>query len=288
MTDYQDFPCDVCGADDAAEIEIARHYMDGQQLHVCRGCGFVHVRSRRSAQAIADAWSDDLYQRKYTARIPAVRARQVYVAEFMDTEIGVRGKSVCDIGAGEGLFLDMLREAPYDADVFGIEPSAANGNLMDSQDIPNTVGTIESYIDTPGHRTGFDIATIIWTLENCQSAKTMLDGAHHLLAGNGHMVVATGSRVLVPFKKPLQYYLGPNAADTHAFRFSANTLRRAMANSGFETVRINRYIDTDVLVAIGRKSETPVDASAYRDDWREVLDFFNRWHAETQAHYSDV
>lgn len=288
MTDYTDHPCDLCGADDAAEIEIARQYMDGQQLHVCRNCGFVHVRRRRSAQEIADDWSEDLYARKYTARIPAVRARQAYVAEFLDTRIGTRGRSVCDIGAGEGTFLDMLRAAPYDADVFGIEPSAANGRLMDEMGIPNFVGTIEGYAADPAHRSGFDVATIVWTLENCQSCRAMLDAAHDLLADGGHVVVATGSRILVPFKKPLHYYLGTNAADTHAFRFSANALRGALAESGFETVEMNRYIDTDYLVAIGRKTDRSRRIEWAGDDWRDVLAFFERWHEDTKAHFKDA
>ena len=185
MTDtsaYIDHPCDLCGSDDAAAIDIARQYMEGQALHVCRQCGFVYVRGRRSAQAIADHWSDDLYQRKYTARVPAVRARQIYVAEHIDTTVGFAGKSVCDIGAGEGLFLDIIRQAPYAARVFGIEPSAGNGRLMDEFGIENFVGTIETYISEPEHRAGFDIATIIWTLENCQSCPTMLRAAHDLLA----------------------------------------------------------------------------------------------------------
>ncbi len=288
MAEFVDHPCDLCGADDAAEIAVARLYMDGQKLHVCRKCGFVHVRSRRTAQAIADDWSDDLYQRKYTARIPAVKARQVYTAEFIDTRIGTIGKSVCDIGAGEGTFLDMLRAAPYGADGFGIEPSAANGRLMDGLGIPNFVGTIESYCAAPGHRTGFDIATIVWTLENCQSCRTMLDAAYDLLAPSGHVVVATGSRILVPFKKPLHYYLGPNAADTHAFRFSANTLAGAFAESGFETVEMNRYIDTDYLVAIGRKFDHSKKIAWKGDDWRAVVDFFDRWRADTEAHFKDA
>ena len=288
MTEYTDYPCDLCGSEDAAEIEVARLYMDGQQLHTCRGCGFVQVRRRRSAQDIADDWSDELYEHKYTARIPAVKARQVYVAEFIDTEIGTQGKSVCDIGAGEGTFLDMLRAPPYDAHVFGIEPSASNGQLMDGLGIANFVGTIESYISLPNRQGEFDLATIVWTLENCQSCRTMLDSARDLLADGGHVVVATGSRILTPFKKPLNYYLGPNTADTHAFRFSANTLRGALAESGFEVVGLNRYIDTDYLAAIGRKVDRADKPGWQGDDWRQVVAFFDRWHADTLENYSDA
>lgn len=282
-TEAKDFPCDLCGSDDCAEIEVARNYMGKGRLHVCRECGFVYVRCRRSARAIADEWSDELYQSKYTARIPAIMARQTYVAEFIRSEVGLEGKSVCDVGAGEGLFLDMIREPRFGADVFGIEPSRVNGRLMDESGIDHFVGTIEDYAASRLDRT-FDIATIMWTLENCQSCLGMLRATAGLLAPRGHVVVATGSRILVPFKKPLHYYLGSNEADTHAFRFSANALARALTLSGFEVVAQNRHIDSDCLAMIGRKTDNPA-SNLPIDDWREVVAFFDRWHEETCRFY---
>lgn len=283
----RDHDCDLCGSSDAAEIGEARHYTDGEPLHICRNCGFVYIRRRRSAQAIADSWSDDLYGTSYTAALPAVQARQTFVAAFLDATLGLAGKSVCDIGAGEGLFLDMIRAPKYGAEVFGVEPSGPNCRLMDDLGIGNFVGTVESYHESePAER--FDLVTIIWTLENCQSCRTMLDAAWDLLKPGGHVAIATGSRILVPFKKPLQYYLGPGEQDTHAFRFSRNSLEAALANSAFDVVAENRYIDNDILCLVGRKAERGSTLDRPSDDWRAVADFFSRWHAETQAHFADA
>ena len=287
-SDYHEFPCDLCGSDSAAEIEVARHYMGAGRLHVCRECGFVYVRQRRTASAIAASWSDELYETAYTARIPAVRARHVYVAEMTDTSIGLFGKRVIDIGAGEGLFLKMIAAAPYCATPFGVEPSGRNGQLLTDAGIERFTGTVEDFTEanrTRGKRR-FDIATILWTLENCQSCNAMLSAARDLLVEGGHVVIATGSRILVPFKKPLHHYLGTNEADTHAFRFSANALRRLLGRHGFEIVAVNRWIDSDPLVMIGRKVEVFESTSVPPvDDWRQVIDFFDRWHHETLSHY---
>ncbi len=286
MTEYRDFSCDLCGSDDAAEIPEAKHYTAGQPLHVCRTCGFVFVRSRRSAQAIAASWSDDLFGAKYTARIPAVVARLTFVTEMIHQTVGLKGKAVCDIGAGEGAFLDMIRVPQYGADVYGIEPSAANGRLMKQLGLPHMVGTIEDYVATQNPRQ-FDIATIMWTLENCQDCLGMLRAAAGLVRPGGHVIVSTGSRILVPFKKPLHYYLGDNAADTHAFRFSANTLQRGLLQAGLKPIAVNRYVDNDVLCVIAEKSAFNAGALP-ADDAEAVLDFFRRWHIETQAHYRDA
>ncbi len=291
MTDeeFATFDCDLCGSGDAEEIAVARNYTDDQPIHVCKGCGFVYVRRRRSAERIAGDWSDELYKTKYTARIPAVKARHVFVAEFIDTTIGLNDKALCDIGGGEGQFADMIRAPEYGARVFAIEPSAANCERMRDIGIESFTGTLEDYVAAPEHaERKFDIVTIMWTLENCQSCRGMLDAAYRILEPGGHLVMATGSRILVPFKKPLGYYLSRNPADTHAFRFSTNTLKGLLAMSGFETVHVNRYIDTDYLVMVGQRTDRSCEIPWDKDDWRQVLDFFNRWDRETEAHYANA
>ena len=286
--DFQEHDCDLCGSSDAIEIEVARHYTDGQPLHVCKGCGFVYVRRRRSAKRIAEVWSDDIYGEGYTARIPAVKARQVYVAEFLDTSIGLKSKAVCDIGGGEGQFLELIGTQEYGAKAFAIEPSPKNCKMMSAAGIENFCGSIEDYRASPKFKDRrFDVITIMWTLENCQSCRTMVDAAYDILKNRGHLLIATGSRILVPFKKPMQYYLNTNPADTHCFRFSANTLGGVFAVSGFKQTHINRYIDTDYLMAIAQRTDRSKDIPWEKDDYRQVIDFFKRWHQETQKHYKD-
>ena len=231
---YNVFPCDLCGMDDPAEIEVARCYTNDQPLHVCKNCGFVYVRERRSAQDIADSWTNEIYQSSYTARIPAVKARQMFVAETIDTTIGLKDSRLCDIGGGEGQFLQMASSAEYGAKAFAIEPSAGNCAKLTTLGIESFHGTIEEFIAADDGTAKFDIATIMWTLENCQNCRTMLDAAYALLKPGGHLVIATGSRILVPFKKPLNLYLSHQVADAHCFRLSASTLEGLLAISGFK------------------------------------------------------
>ena len=295
--EYVETACDLCGSVDAAEIACARIYTGDQPVHVCKTCGLVYVKRRRSAQAIADVWSDEIYSTRsdqsvvnsvsYSSNIPAITARLTFVAEVVQSELELDGKRVCDIGAGEGRFLELIRERTPATELLGIEPSVNNCSLMANAGIPFFQGTIERFLSEKKISTDkkFDVATIMWTLENCFSAKTMLEAANSLLSENGSLVVATGSRILVPFKKPLNYYLGSNPADSHAFRFSANTLQRYLESTGFEIVYCNRFIDHDVLCMIGRKSKRPSVANASGDRYQDVIDFFERWNKETIEHY---
>ncbi|MBT7486704.1 MAG: hypothetical protein HN673_10090, partial [Rhodospirillales bacterium] len=46
-----------------------------------------------------------------------------------------------------------------------------------------------------------------------------------------------------------------------------------------------RFIDTDYMVAIGKKTDKSKKIDWPKDNWEDVVDFFNRWHKETQDHY---
>lgn len=292
--------CEVCGGRDAVEIPEAAHYTGGHPIHVCCGCGFVYYRERRTAQAIADSWSEELFGAadggegrrgelndgamvKYSALTPYAKARQTFVLEMVAQSIGLEGRNLCDIGAGQGTFLEMARDG-YGATVFGIEPSADNCVRMREADIACFEGIAESYLALNEQR--FDVATITWALENCESCRSMIDVAYQALNTNGHIVVATGSRILVPFKKPLQYYFNSEIPqDAHPFYFSYNCLNGLLAECGFRTVHVNRYIDSDYLVLIAEKINRSKPIAWERDDYQEVLDFFRRWDKETRDHY---
>lgn len=275
-----DFPCDLCGSTDAVEVPHARSYTNDQPVHICTTCGFVYVRSRRSSEEIAASWTNDIFGAGYTAAYPGVAGRLAYVAEFVEQSVGLHGMSVAEVGAGEGFFLELARDR-YEAAVFGIEPSPANCERMRGIGIDCAAATIEQY---GGARDGtFDLVFVLWTLENCQDLRALLGGARRLLKPGGHVVVGTGSRILVPFKKPLWAYLSRNPADTHSFRFSANTIRGALAVSGFETAHLNRYLDTDVLCAVGAPGNGEIPWP--HDDYLDVHGFFERWHADTALYF---
>jgi SAM-dependent methyltransferase len=212
----------------------------------------------------------------------------VFVAEMIDTTVGLKGKSVCDIGAGEGQFLEIIRKDEYGAKVFGVEPSDKNCRTLTKNGIPNFKGAIEDYAASKSFAAGtFDVVTIMWTLETATSCRDMMSIAHKLLKKGGHVVVATGSRILVPFKKTLREYIGNGAQDTHPFRFSANTLKGLMKISNFNVVHENQWRDHDVMCIVGQKSDKELGKTFEGDNYLDVYKFFERWHVETVMYYPE-
>lgn len=281
-SDYKEFPCDICLSTDAVELPYAPKYTRGQEIHICKSCGFIYVKMRRPYDKIAQVWSSELFGKAYTSRTPLMLARHTYIAEFINQQIALKNKKIYDIGAGEGQFLDIARKH-YGAKVFGIEPSAFNCKLMLKAGIQNFCGTLEDYICSPRRKNAHaDLVTMMWTLENATSCRDLLLGARKILKKNGHIVIATGSRILVPFSKPLALYLSQNPADTHPSRFSVNTLTSLLKVTGFRTVCVNPYLnDSLMLCVIAKKATIPEKIRIKGDDFRKVGDFFRRWHKES-------
>ena len=265
--------CDLCGSDAYTSLRVADKYVGhiiGNTPVVCNDCGFLYVPWRRSAEEIADCWSDDIYPTDgYDPNWPGVKARLFYVAEYFDQLAGWKDKEVLEIGAGRGWFLNEIRNRG--ADVWGIEPSHENCKTLHLMGIPSYEGIVEDYPITRK----FDVVCILWTLENCRDCIAMLKRARECLRRDGKLIVATGSRILVPFRKPLDSYFSTNPADTHCFRFSKNTLQGALNTVGISAT-FNDYLQNDVMIAVGDKW-TWVETILPFDDPEAVIEHFNQW-----------
>lgn len=261
--------CDLCGTTTVMPILAAMPYIGDQTPPgVCTNCGFVYVQDRRSPEEIAKSW-DDIWGEGYSSKWPAVQARLYYVRQWIEQELGLP-ESLLDIGAGEGDFLSMFDRELYRV---AIEPAAENRKRL----LAHTNFVHTGPVETFDRVYQFDLITINWTLENCGDCVDMLRRAAKVCDPDGYVVVASGSRILVPYKKPLGSYFSKNPQDLHSFRFSVNSLGHAMRLAGLVPIKVNRHKDSDWLVMAGRPKR-PGEGGAYAtDNPNEVIDFFANW-----------
>ena len=284
---------DFKGFGEMIEIPTTKLYKKDNPLCVCKNTGLVRAKNIRSSKEIATAWSDEVYgstfdEKNYTALIPAVKARQTYVADFTHINLNLKDKNICDIGAGEGQFFEIVSEKKYMANCFGIEPSKNNCDQLSNKSFDCFNGTAEEYAQSDNFsKKKVDIITIMWTLVNVASCIDIVKAAYQMLKPGGHIVVAEGSRILVPFKKPLNYYLSPLSTDLHPYHYSANSMSNLLKVAGFKITHINRYIDSDYLCLIAKKIDNFDNNNFKIDNYEDVLSFFERWHIETEKYYKE-
>lgn len=272
-------------------VPNSKKYNSGEAVNIAKYSGLVSVVKRRSSQQIAEDWSKNIFGDKfsetnYTSKIPAVIARHTYVLETMLTNLKLSSKSICDFGAGEGEFLKLLKKK-INCKVFGIEPSAKNCNLLKKNKINNFNGTVEDFFNSK-NKTKFDVGTIMWTLCNTSNCFEVMSNISQLIKKNGYLVVAESSRILVPFKKPLQMYFGKNKPDLHPFHFSKNSLSNLLILNKFKPIYVNRYIDSDYLLIIAKKIDNIESKNLKIDKAEDVKKFFKRWHRESLHYKKDL
>ena len=284
---FTKYPCDICGSTSASKIKVLEHYNKFSPLHICNNCGLVYCHERRDHEELKKEWESNLYKNKfekhktYDSSIPAVIARLTYAFEFLRNNTSLKNKNICDVGAGKGEFLEMFRNKKNNNKLYGIELSKENCSLLKKKKIKNFFGPIEDFPLKKNTNT-FDIVSLNWTLEAMQFAKESVQICHQLLKKNGLILVSTGSRILVPFKKPLQHWMTTkNYADVHPYHFSENSLKVLLKNNGFDNFIVNSCIDTDYLCIIAKKTSVPLKQQKKCDDSKEVHSFFKRWHKES-------
>lgn len=288
---FQEYPCDICGCEDAVLVPHCEEYTQGQPIYICKDCGLVYVKNRRSPEEMAVYWDEEVYDGDdedlmiYNPVHPVFQSRRVFARALIQKYLGdSKGKLIFDIGIGEGQFLELMRNDG--AQVFGVESSKKNCAILNKKNIPHFQGTIEQFnslLETGQSPVApADVATIIFVLQNCQSATDMIAAAYNLLAPNGHLLIEMGSRILVPFKKPMGTYFHTLPQDEQPYHFSIGTLQCLLAKCGFEIIATNNYWDDDLMCVIARKKANDTEIKWMKDDYREVVDFFERWHAETR------
>ena len=213
MVDKKKIIDDFNGKNIHIVLPYSKKFNSGKEVNIAKYSGLVSVVKRRSSLKIADDWSKKIYgnkfsETKYTSKIPAVIARHTYVLETMLSNLSLSSKSICDFGAGEGDFLKILKNK-VKCKIFGIEPSAKNCNLLKKNKINHFNGTVEEFYQS-NKKLKFDIGTIMWTLCNTSNCYEVMNNISNTIKKNGYLVVAESSRILVPFKKPLQMYIYMN------------------------------------------------------------------------------
>ena len=108
--------------------------------------GLIIRNRKKSNKFTADQYSKKVFSKKtfsaykYSDQIPATKARQKYVYDTINEQINLKNKSVLDVGAGSGNFLQLFKTR----NKFGVEPQKYNCILMKKKKIKHHLGTTEN------------------------------------------------------------------------------------------------------------------------------------------------
>ena len=127
-----------------------------------------------------------------------------------------------------------------------------------------------------------DVGILTWTLCNCSEPLDVVESLSKNIKKNGFLIVAESSRILVPFKKPIQNYFNKKklTGNYHPWHWSYNSLTNIFKVYGFELISSNRYWDEDNLILIFKNSKLKQTQFKF-DNYKKVSDFLLRWFKES-------
>jgi len=225
--------CVICGG----ALALALH-KDGFELVECETCGLLMRASLPDRTELAAIYAPEYYEhrpdqpvRGYADYIgdaerhrEAARRRLRLLARFAP-----RNGKLLDVGAAAGFFVDEARRAGWDAEGVEVAEHMVEWGRRELG-APLRAGDLS---DVDGD--GFSAVTMWDYIEHALDPRGDLERAHELLEANGIVALSTGDRASLAARisRSRWHLLTPRH---HNFFFSARTLSRLLAATGFDVV----------------------------------------------------
>lgn len=259
----------------SVNIKSLNHVVKKKEFFfVNKRTGLIFRKNKISNSYTAKQYSKIIFNKKkftdllYSDSIPAVKARHNYVYNTLNDLLDLKKKSILDVGAGTGSFLNLIKNK----NKIGIEPQKNNCLLMKKKGIKYHHGTLENF----NSKNKFDIVTFLWTLCNTYNPNVVINDALKFTKKNSYILIAESSRILVHPRKHLVNYVSSKPSYLCPYYFSLNQLKALLMINGFEVIFVNHYFDTDYVVVIGRKTKKKFKKYP-GDNYKKILNFFELW-----------
>ena len=240
--------CNLCGSDDwdvrypstmalhsddAPEVSAFRctsaGYGDHAQIVQCKKCSYVYANPVWDESDLIHLYSEVQDETYVTERIGRQLTFAKHLKEFEQITGSGNGRTLLDVGAYIGVFVDVARQAGWDA--IGVEPSEWAVNYAREQGLPVLQGTMESAA-LVGRQ--FDVVTMWDVIEHVADPSGELQKAYDLLKPGGYIAVHT-----MDIDSLMAKATGPRwpwLMEMHIHYFSQRTLSRMLEKVGFEVV----------------------------------------------------
>ena len=252
--------CNLCGRDNwtvryhetlngTQDLEVSAFrctsatYGRHPQIVQCRYCGHIYANPRWQGDVLLDAYQavkDETYMRERQGRELTFSRHLAALEEVTGPSAG---RSLLDVGAYIGVFVEVARAAGWDA--CGVEPSAWAVHAARQRGLPIFQGT-QASPQLAGRR--FDVITMWDVIEHVDNPATELSRAYQLLKPGGWLAVHTMDVDSLAARMMGRRW--PWFMDMHIHYFSRRTLTQLLRKQQFEVVWVGtqgRYLRLEYL-----------------------------------------
>ena len=234
-------PCPCCGGLEAQTLDRSSRGADHERAIVrCSTCSLVFVDPVPRCAVAHSAYGPAYYEpwqeeREERARFDMWRRR----LGLLEARQG-RG-ALLDVGCGDGLFLNVARDAGWSVEGIEFSPEGARRS---SQRLGRPVAVGDLAV-VSGLRGPFEVVTLWHVLEHLVSPSSLLDAARARLRPGGLLVAAVPNLDNLPMRaayrlargRPLPLY-EEGAREPHLSHFCPATFREILRRRGFEAIEM--------------------------------------------------
>jgi SAM-dependent methyltransferase len=202
----------------------------------CPACGMVQL-----GELLAETFYEDYVMT--VSHSPTMQRYQREQASDLVARFGLAGRSVMEVGCGDGHYLSILAE--LGAEVYGLEPSAPFRHLTERRGLPVYAGYAADLEPLPGGP--YDAIVTREVLEHVPDPIDFLSSIRASLSSDGIALVEVPS-----LEQALERGRFFDFFPDHLNYFSVGTLARVLERSGFLVLEITRGMGGEYLQAIVR------------------------------------
>lgn len=304
-----DVVCNLCGSSDSIELYPATLEQDhkpqagsafmctspdyGQHYRIvkCKQCGFVYANPRGQAAQILNAYQsveDPTYLQEQVGREWTFRKHLEPIHKLAGAPAG---RHLLDVGAYTGVFVQIAREAGWDAE--GLEPSTWAVAQAKAKGLRVTQGTLATAHFEPE---SFDVVTLWDVIEHFDNPAAELKQVWRLLKPGGYVVIHTIDVDSITARLMGSHW--PFLMEMHVMFFSRQTMRAMLEKLGFtfasdhiegRYLRLG-YLAGRVTAAFGPVIGKPIEGLVSRLNWSarpvpvNTLDLFTAYGQKPATH----
>lgn len=236
----EEIQCILCQSGETALFNESKAEAEHNRNVICERCGLIFVSPRLKEEDYLKYYEHGDYVKdhygltsdKEIEEVVTWRGRRAKEKIECFPDIFSQAKNVLEIGAGTGVFLNILKNN-YKANVFGIEPSGKFAEIAKNKfGIDVFLGTLRSYLETHGTSRLFDLVVMDQVLEHLYNPIDALKKAASLLEKNGYLYIGVPN-IANPKHPRDEFFIGP-----HIYTFNPWTITLMLWRVGLKLVRL--------------------------------------------------
>ncbi len=213
--------CTICMKSQVTEIT-----RNNLPLYLCATCGLVWRQKFDVHDAFYEENEVSLRRENIERRLRNVQDRIRLLSKYFVPN------NLCDIGAGEGMFLHEL-EVRGHSNVIGIEPNKQAVTFAHEQGVDIVAGTIEDLPQITKER-NIHAVTLFHVIEHLEDPKGVLMNVYDCLSTGDHVVIETPNVDAYSFIKTR--YMHPLIYPEHLYYFDTENLPLLLKKVGFTII----------------------------------------------------